>query len=65
MFTRTKKIEFLTVTNGGLGNGTLEAASNTGINTLLLSPGRSTNSEEVGVLVTLEALGALLDNLSL
>ena len=56
---------YLTVTNRRLGDGALEASSHTRVNTLLLSPGRATNTEEIGILVTLEALGALLDDLRL
>ncbi len=46
-------------------DGALKSSSDTGINTLLLSPGRTTNAPELLVLVSLERLGSLLDDLRL
>lgn len=52
------------VTDGGLGDGTLEATTHARVDTLGLSPGVAELLESL-VMVTLEGLGALLDDLRL
>ena len=52
------------VTNRRLGDGTLEASSDSGINTLGLSPSVTELLESL-VMMTLKCLCALLDNLCL
>jgi hypothetical protein len=55
----------LTVTDLGLRDGALESSSDTGVNTLLLSPRGAANAPELLVLVSLEGLGSLLESLLL
>lgn len=54
-----------TISNRRLGNGAFKSPSDSGVNTLLLSPGRSANALEALVLVALEGLGPLLHDLGL
>lgn len=55
----------LTIADAGLGDGAFKSSSNSGIDTLGLSPGGSAQTSKLLVLVTLEALSALLDDLGL
>lgn len=54
-----------TISDRGLGNSSLETSADARVNTLLLSPGRTTDAEEELVLVALKRLCALLNNLAL
>jgi hypothetical protein len=65
VFLLRNHLQRLTKTDLWLRHGSLESSSDTGINTLLLSPGRTTNAEKLLVLMSLEGLGSLLNTVSL